>query len=78
MQVINFNEYIDAIYCDVFPLRINYLSLKRLSKPWLTNALIKSIKTKSDVFKKLKCRIIDVETYRLFRNRLANLIRYSK
>ena len=47
-QVVKFNDAVNSLYCDVFPLKVKYLSMKRLNKPWLTSGLIKSIKIRSE------------------------------
>ena len=73
-----FAETIDKLYRKYFPLKIKYLSQKRLEKPWLTPAILKSIKVKSQYYKKFKLNLITEEVYKRFRNRLTNVIKKAK
>ena len=58
--------------------------LKSLSKPWITKGIKKSIKTRDNLLKKLQrennCdrRSVLYNHYKLFRNRIVDLIRQSK
>ena len=50
-RVKGFCDIVGEIYCNCFPLRVKYISSKRLLKPWLTSGILKSIRTKSNNFK---------------------------
>ena len=77
-QVLNFDSVVNEIYCSTFPLKIKYLSVKRLKSPWITSALFKSIKTKSRLFKLLKLGHVSLEYYKRYCNTLKSVIRSSK
>lgn len=73
-----FVKKLDDFYCNVFPLKVKYLSNKRLCKPWLTSGLLQSIKTKSRYFKLWKLNMVSDEYYRNYRNKLTTILRVSK
>ena len=73
-----FIETLDDIYKRCFPLKIKYVSNKRISKPWLTSEILKNIKLKSAYFKKLKLNLISDVFYKIFKNRLVNQVRRAK
>jgi len=41
-----FTEKINALYCECFPVKVKYLSEKRLSKPWLFSFILSQIPVK--------------------------------
>lgn len=47
-------------------------------KPWITRALLVSIKNKNKLYKKYKANIISLDQYKAYRNQLTALIRRSK
>jgi hypothetical protein len=57
---------------------------KSLSKPWITNGIITSIKIKNKLHKKfIKCRNENLklqyfQKIKYYRNQISNLLRYSK
>ena len=59
-----FCETLNTLYCRYFPLKIKDISTKRLSKPWLLSAILKSIRTKAHYFKLCKLGFISKETSR--------------
>ena len=69
---------LDKLYRTCFPLKTKFVSHKRLSKPWLTSAIIKSIKTKAHYFKLSKLGIISNELNKAYRNKLNSVIRLAK
>ena len=77
-QLESFNKTVNDIYCRCFPLKIKYVSYKRLQKPWITTAIVKSIKTKSRYFKLFKLGIISDAVNRDYKNRLRTVIRAPK
>ena len=54
VAVVEFLRCLDKIYCSCFPLKVKYIGLKRVSKPWLTPQLLNEIKYKSQIFKQYK------------------------
>ena len=77
-NVVEFSNFVDELYRGCFPLKTKYLSRKRLSNPWLSAAILKSIKNKSNLFKKSKLNFISAEFYKRYKNRLTNVIRAAK
>jgi len=73
-----FQDTINEIYCREFPLKIKYLSQKRLSNPWLSCALLSAIKRKSSYYKMLKLGVISQQFYNRYRNLVTRMIRDTK
>ena len=73
-----FDEVVNRIYCSNFPVKTKKVSAKRLMKPWLTSGLLQSIRKKSRYFKLLKLGLINVNTYKCYKNRLTNTLRRAK
>ena len=69
---------LNRLYALCFPLKVKYVSPKRLSKPWLSSAILNSIKTKAQYFKWVKLGIISSELNRTYRNKLNSVIRAAK
>ena len=69
---------LDGIYCRTFPLKTKFLSRKRLSKPWLSAALLTSIKNKSKYYKLSRIGHISRNFYARYRNHVTNLTREAK
>ena len=72
------NNIVNTIYCKSCPLKIKYVSQKRLDNPWLTSGILKSIKMKSFYFKQFKVGLIDDNSNRMYKNRLTVVIRNAK
>ena len=62
----------------MFPLKVKYVSPKRLGKPRLSSAILNSIKTKAQYLKWVKLGIISSELNRTYRNKLNSVIRAAK
>ena len=73
-----FCNMIDKAYCDSFPLKIKYVSHKRLQNPWLSSGILKSIKTKANYFKLHKLGLISTEANNKYKNTLTTVIRNAK
>jgi len=58
LLVESFQDLVNKIYCRSFPLKIKFLSRKRLSNPWLSDDLLARIKLKAKYFKLLKLELI--------------------
>lgn len=52
-------------YTMTFPLRTKYISEKRLQNPWITTAVIKSIKTINNLYKDYKVGAITENHYKV-------------
>ena len=73
-----FSKHIDSAYCSCFPLKIKYLSDKRIKKPWITNELHAKIKQKSDYFKSYRRNEISIEINNAFKNKINKEIKNAK
>ena len=69
---------IQNLYNKCFPIATKYISLKRLNSPWLTTALLRSIKYKSLLFKNLKLGRVTFQYYKAYRNQLNQLLKKAK
>ena len=67
-----------SAYNRCFPLKVKYVSQKRIQKQWITSGILNSIKTKSRYFKLYKLGIIDAQLNRKYRNCLNSTIRQAK
>lgn len=68
-----FNTFIDKIHelCrECFPVKTKYVSEKRLNNHWITINVIKSIKTKNNLYKDYKVGAITENQYKPSRNML--------
>ena len=74
----HFLRCINSAYCKCFPLKVKNISFKRISKPWLSQAILNSVKTKSKYFKLYKLGIIDRSTNNRYRNCVNAVIRSAK
>ena len=57
-QVEIFQNVVNTIYCKSCPLKIKYVSQKRLDNPWLTSGILKSIKMKSFIVNNLNWALL--------------------
>lgn len=73
-----FIDTLDLMYCRSFPMKTKFVSVKRIKKPWLTPAILRSVKTKSSYFKLLKLGLISRETNNAYRNCLNSVVRSAK
>ena len=78
IMVIKLLDTLDKYYNICFPLMTKTVSIKRLYKPWITNALHNSIKTKHDLFRQVKMNNYDLTAYKIYCNLLTTLLRTSK
>ena len=77
----NFDIFIDkiqTIYNQCFPLKTKYLSNKRLNNPWITKAVLNSIRLKNNLFKDYKIGAISENYYKQYRNTLNKVIKNAK
>ena len=68
------------IYNDCFPLKKATRKQRRFKKPWLTKALLKSIKTKNKLYKKyLQVPTVDNSSlYKRYKNKLNHTLCLAK
>jgi len=66
------------LYKKCCPLRKKSISLKRLSKPWMSDELLLNINRKHSLFRSYKRGEIDFEDYRDFKNTLKRRINNAK
>lgn len=73
-----FINTVNKLYCKCFPENVKFVSQKRFGKPWLTSAIMNSIKSKSNYFKKYKLGIVSELFYKRYRNTLTATIKAAK
>ena len=75
-----FLELYSGIYNGCFPLKRVTRKQRRLKKPWLTKALLKSIKRKNDLYKKyLRVpSMVNASLYKTYKNKLNHTLRLAK
>jgi len=77
-RVVSFESTVNELYCNTFPLKIKYISIKRLKNPWITRYVMSSIKYKSKLFKSYKLGFTPLTVYKSFCRSHKSLIRQSK
>ena len=73
-----FTTTINNLYCEIFPLKIKYISENRFNKPWLTSDLLNLIKTKSQQCKLYKLGFISKEANNRYKNWLTAKLRKAE
>ena len=75
-----FLELYSGIYNGCFPLKRVTRKQRRFKKPWLTKALLKSIKRKNDLYKKyLRVpSMVNASLYKTYKNKLNHTLRLAK
>ena len=71
-------ETLENYYNICFPVRTKIIGMKRLSKPWITEALHKSIYNKHLMYKLVRQNLYDDNRYKIYTNTLNTLIRASR
>ena len=74
----NFLAVLENNYNECFPIRTKRIGKRRLCNPWLTNAMLNSIKIKHIKRKQCKRGIIEESEYKDYCRVLSRLIRNSK
>ena len=77
-QVIKFLDTIEQHYIECFPMKTKVIGSNRISKPWITDALHKSIHNKHIMYKLVKQNLFDVNQYKRYTNLLSSLIKISR
>ncbi len=73
-----FINKIHELFSKCFPIKTKHVTEKRLCNPWITQAVIKTIKTKNDLYKDVKIGAIDETYYKNYRNVLNTMIKHAK
>ena len=74
-------KFIDAFYTlydSCCPIKTKNLSIKKMSKPWISSALWNSINRKHQLFKQYRAGNIRFIEYNNFKNTLTNALRVAK
>ena len=69
---------LNKAYIRCFPVKVKFVSKKRIQKQWITPGILKSIKTKSRYFKLCKLGLISEQLNRKYKNCLNSVIRQAK
>lgn len=77
-MVLKLLSTLDKYYNSCFPFKTKTISTKRLYKPWISKALHISIKTKHDLFRRVRMNNYDLIAYKRYSNMLTTLLRKSK
>ena len=85
IQCDNIDEYtqkflhtINKIFCDCFPIKTKYISLKRFKNPWITNEILELIKLKSTYFLFLRQNLITQAVNNSLKNKVNQAVRKAK
>ena len=73
-----FEETLSKCFLSSFPYRIKQISRNHMNKPWITDAIKKSIKTKSNYFKLYRRGIITRETNEKYKRMLLKVTKSAK
>ena len=73
-----FQNIVYKCYDQTCKIKTKYISLKRLSSPWLTDALISCIKKKHRLYKLSFHGIYEMNAYKNYRNTLQKIILNAK
>ena len=73
-----FERKIKSTYYNCFPLKVKYISVKRFKNRWLSAGILKSIKTKSTLFKMFKLGNITKSYLNTYCNKLKSITNIAK
>ena len=73
-----FLNKIKEIYNQSFPIKTKYISEKRVNNPWISQAVLNSIKLKNNLYKDFKIGNINENYYKIYRNILNKTIKNAK
>lgn len=73
-----FSEKLDYLYTKCFPLKVKYVSNKRLKNRWLTQDIKRLINAKSEACKKRRMGIITRAENNVIKNRINSQVKYAK
>ena len=69
---------LQELYHESFPLKTKYISEKRLLNPWISQAVLNSIKFKNKLYKDYKIGAVTESYYKRYRNSLNKVIKSAK
>lgn len=82
---LSLDNYVDTIssnlqlmYNQLCPVKTKQMSIKRLSKPWITGAVKVSINNKHWLFKQFKKGLISFDYYNKYKNKLTTILKKAK
>lgn len=78
LYVSNFATVLSTLYCDSFPLKVKYVSIKQACNPWITSEIKKLVDSKSKYFNLLKLGAVSRSENNAFKNRVQKIINKSK
>ena len=78
LQVAKLIEILENYYNACFPLKTKVIGEKRISRPWITDALHKSINNKHLMYKLVKQNLYNNERYKRYCNILSTLIKEAR
>ena len=78
ISIQKFMSSLNSLYCSCFPLKIKYLSKKRIQKPWITQDLMHLIRRKSEYFYQYRIGLISQSTNNRYRNKINKEIDKAK
>ena len=73
-----FQNLVSKLYCECFPLKIKYISINRINKPWLNQDLLRLVKLKSEYHHLYRQGIISKEFNNKFRNFVTSKVRKAE
>ena len=74
----SFLESLCKLYSKFCPVRTKNISVKRLTKPWLTGDLTNSINYKHRLFREYKSGFVPFIVYNNYKNQLSSLLKVAK
>lgn len=77
-KVTYFDNTLNELYRKHCPIKIKYISVKRLHKPWITNEILEQIRLKSCFFKLYRRGLISKNENNYHKNRCHTIIRQAK
>ena len=72
--VMNFQQSLNAVYCDCFPLKVKYISSKQIVKPWINSHIRKLIKAKASYFELYRLGIVTKLENNRYKNKVKTII----
>ena len=73
-----FHNIVYELYTKCFPIKIKYVTEKRLQNAWLTTGILNSIRYKCKLFKMYKLGTVSHNIFKQYRNNLTQVIRAAK
>ena len=74
----SFLKILDQFYCHNFPLKIKYVSNKKVSKPWITPEVKRLADEKSKMYKYYRLGFISKQSNNSFRNEINRKVKEAR